>query len=82
MAVQRNALLDEILEFLASTPTLESIVQFHPSEALQQRASELLQKNRQGHLTQEEADELDEFSRMNHFMSMLKVRARQKLSSL
>lgn len=78
--IRNDNLFDEILEFLASTPTPEQILDFHPSKSLQQRASDLLEKNREGTLTTEEQVELDEFSRMNHFMSMLKIRARQKLA--
>jgi hypothetical protein len=72
------ALFDEILDFLASAPTQEQIIAFRPSERLQARASELLDKNRAGKLTSEEQLELDEFQRMNHFMTMLKARARKK----
>ncbi len=79
-AIERFALLDEILEFLASTPTPDDIIAFKPSDVLQARASELLEKNRQGTLTAEENAELDEFSRMNHWMSMLKAKARKKLA--
>jgi hypothetical protein len=49
-----NGFFDEILEFLASTPTLKQIIDFHPSQKLQQRASSLLEKNREGTLTAEE----------------------------
>jgi hypothetical protein len=79
-AVERPTLFDEILDFLASTPTPEQIITFRPSETLQARASYLLEVNRQGTLTLEERTELDELSRMNHFMSMLKLRARERLS--
>ncbi len=79
-AIERFALLDEILEFLASTPTPDDIIAFKPSDVLQARASELLEKNRQGTLTAEENAELEEFSRMNHWMSMLKAKARKKLA--
>lgn len=78
--IRSDGLFDEILELLASTPTPERILDFHPSEGLQQRASALLEKNREGTLTAEEQTELDDFSRMNHFMSMLKIRARKKLA--
>lgn len=72
-------LFDEILDFLASTPTPQAILEFRPSEQLQSRASSLLDKNRSGELTGDERHELDEFQRMNHFMTMLKARARQRL---
>ena len=77
-----NALFDEIIEFLTSTPSPEAILSFEPSETLQQQAHYLMERNRNDALTTEERDELDEFLRMNHFMNMLKIRARQKLQTL
>jgi len=77
-AIERPSLFDEILDFLASTPTPEHIIAFKPSESLQARASQLLDKNRNDALTAEERNELDEFSRMNHLMSMLKAKSRKK----
>jgi hypothetical protein len=83
MAVaQINPLFDEVLEFLSSTPTPEAIVAFQPSHALQQRASELLEKKPHDALSTQEATELEEFAQLNQFMSMLKIRARKKLTTL
>lgn len=78
--VAPNSLINEILDFLSSTPTPEAILAFRPSPALQGRASELLERNRLGTLSDEDRAELDEFQRMNHFMSMLKIRASEKLA--
>lgn len=75
----QHILFNEILDFLASTPTPEAIIAFRPSDELQVKASQLLDKNRDGDLSANERAELDEFQRMNHFMTMLKARARQKL---
>ena len=75
-----DILFDEILEFLASTPSPEHIIAYEPPEALQQRLSDLLAKNRSGHLSEAEQVELDEFLRMNRFMSRLKIKARQKIA--
>jgi hypothetical protein len=75
-----DTLFDEVLDLLASTPTPEQIIEFSPSEALQQRAHDLLEKNREEGLSAEEQAELEEFSRLNHFMSMLKIRARKRLA--
>jgi hypothetical protein len=77
--METSTLFDEILDFLASTPTPEQIVEFHPSARLQLRLQHLLDRNRDETLTAEESAELDEFSRMNHLMSMLKIRARKRL---
>ncbi len=82
VATQPETLFAEIIDFLASTPTPEAILAFKPSDRLEQRLSDLLEQNRQETLTAEERGELDEFLRMNHFMNMLKIRARQKLAGL
>jgi hypothetical protein len=74
------ALFDEILEFLASTPTPEQIINFQPPASSQERLSDLLAKNRAGNLDDREQVELDEFLRMNRFMSRLKLKAREKLA--
>ena len=71
--METSTLFDEILDFIASSPTPEQIVEFHPSSRLQLRLRDLLDRNRNENLSADERVELDEFSRMNHFMSMLKI---------
>lgn len=69
---------EEVYDFLLSAPTPEQVIAFRPSEATQSRIHELLEANREGNLQAEEQAELDEFSRVEHFVRMLKARARQK----
>lgn len=76
-----DTLFDEILDFLAASPTAEQLVNYQPPTTLQQRLSELLDKNRSTHLTEAERSELDEFLRLNRFMSRLKLKARKHLSA-
>ena len=64
-----DTLFDTVLDFLASTPTPEQIIAYEPPEVLQKRLSELLAHNRSGGLSDAEQTELDEFLRMNRFMS-------------
>ncbi len=78
--VQSDTLFDEVLDFLASTPTPERIINFHASEALQQRASYLLERNRNHEMTDAERTELDNFLEIDYFVTMLKFRAKQKLA--
>ena len=73
-----TVLFDEILDFLASTPTPAQIIDYAPSETLQARLSDLLAINRTRKLSEAEQVELNEFLRMNRFMSRLKIKARQK----
>ena len=74
-----EALFDEVLDFLASSPTAEQLVNYQPPVTLQQRLSELSQKNRSIRLTDAE-EELQEFLRMNRFMSRLRLKARLRLA--
>ncbi|MDQ7026365.1 MAG: hypothetical protein Q9P01_12575 [Anaerolineae bacterium] len=76
-----NVAFDELITFLASSPSTREIVTYHPSEKLQARMSDLLEKNRQGRLSIDEQSELDEFLRMNRFMSHLQAKAKQNLSA-
>jgi hypothetical protein len=74
-----NVPFDELITFLASSPSSEELVAYRPPEELQARMSELLEKNRQDSLTSEEETELDEFLRMNRFMSRLQTQVKQQL---
>jgi hypothetical protein len=76
-----NIFMDEVLNFLAEAPTAEQILAFKPSESLAQRSEYLFERNRNGRLTAEEKDELDEFLRLNHFVNMLKICTRQKVNA-
>jgi len=73
-------ILDEVSTFLVSRPTLEQITEFTASEAAQLRLRYLLDANREGALTDSERVELDDASRMDHFMSMLKIKAHKALA--
>ncbi|MBI5667266.1 MAG: hypothetical protein HZC41_04595 [Chloroflexi bacterium] len=79
MAVQRVSVQDEIYDFLTSQPTPQQIIAFRPSEESQERMSYLLEANRNGTLTEAETAELDEYMNIEHFMRMLKAKARQRL---
>ncbi|MBI4674057.1 MAG: hypothetical protein HY741_20615 [Chloroflexi bacterium] len=63
-----------ILEFLASDPTRDEILQFGPTTEMRTRANMLLDKERSAGLTTAEAQELDEYVRIDHLVTMLKAR--------
>ncbi len=69
-------LFDEVTDFLARAPGPEAIVEYRPSQALVTRMQELLERNRTIGLTPAEQAERDEFLRREHFMTMLKLKAR------
>ncbi|MBN8634060.1 MAG: hypothetical protein J0M07_01955 [Anaerolineae bacterium] len=80
MAVVQHTITTVISEFLGSAPTLEEIIAFSLPEPLELRGLELLERHRSGQITPEERAELDEFTRMGHFMNRVKLQARLKLA--
>lgn len=70
----------EILDFIVSSPTPEAIIAFQPSDELESRLTELLDLNKQERLSGEQREELEGFLQLNHFINMLKIRAREKLA--
>jgi hypothetical protein len=74
-----NNIQDEVLTFLLSSPTPQQIIAFRASDMAQERLRALLESNRQGILTPAERAELDEASHLNHFIILLKAKARQSI---
>ncbi len=77
----RHRLYSEVIEFLASGPTPQEIVEFRPSAEGQDRVTELLDKNQDGALTSAEEAELDEYERLDYLMTVVKARARQRMDA-
>lgn len=70
------SLVDEIADFLASTPSREELLQFRLSEPVQERARELLAKLKAGQLRDDERRELDRFEHLEVLMRLVKARLR------
>ena len=68
----------EMMDFLASSPTSKQIAAFKVSPSAQERVEELLGKNRESSLTDEEAVELDVYELIEHSMIRLKAQARSR----
>jgi hypothetical protein len=72
-----TSIRDEVLSFLLTSPTPQQIATFHASDRAQERLRYLLEANRAGKLTDAERAELDEASHLNHFITLLKAKARK-----
>jgi hypothetical protein len=70
--------LDEVVELLTSGPSREELLNYHPSEQVQQRARELLTKLNSGDTTLDEERELDQFQHVESLMRLVKARLRTK----
>ena len=76
-----NSVYLEIVDFFASGTTPQTVVDFQPSLAAQQRALELLELSKRDQLTPEQASELEHFTELEHILRMAKARARQILAA-
>lgn len=69
---------EELLELLAESADVNRLLAFGLSPDKQMRLDELLERSRQGTLSDEEAAELDEFERVEHLVRLLKARLLRK----
>lgn len=76
---QNPSLTEELAEFLASHPSDNDILTYHASDAVQQRVSDLLERNRTTGLSPEEAREMDEYEFLEHLVAMLKAKTRLRM---
>ncbi len=70
-----------VTDFLGAAPTLEEIAAYRLPADLQDRAHQLLDRNRAGTLTPDERIDMDNFSQIDHLMTLVKAKARLKLST-
>lgn len=71
-----SRLFDEIAELFASAPQPAQILSFKPSDASVRRASELLELNRAGQVTEDVRQELEQFEQAELLMRLVKARIR------
>ena len=70
---------EEIIDFIASGTTPETVLAFRPSEGVQERVAELVARSKDGTLSPEEQSELEDYLQLEHIMIMAKARARQHI---
>lgn len=69
----------EVLEFLATLPSLQEIIALRPSEALAAKIKELLEKNKTQGLTSIEEQMWQQYQYLEHLVQVAKVQALIKL---
>jgi hypothetical protein len=65
---------DEIVELFARGSGLDEVLRFHPSVSAQKRARYLLDRNKFGELTADEAAELERLGQLEHLVQLVKAR--------
>lgn len=69
----------EVAQFLAGGPTPEEILAFHASPEVNERMYELIDRERDEHITEEERQELESYMYIEHLMRLIKAEAHLKL---
>ncbi len=75
-----RTVFDVITDFLTSDPTSDAILAYRLPAVLEQRARDLLERQREGQLTFDEELEMYDFIRADDMMTLLKAKTRLKLS--
>ncbi len=70
-----NKVYEEIADFFARGFTSAEVIAFQPSESIQTRVRELLERYKVDELTPEESLDLQRFGELEHFMQLVKARA-------
>jgi len=68
---------DEMVDLFARGGGAGTVLAFRPSAEAQARVRELLARNKDGKLTDDEQAELDRFGELEHLMQLVKARARR-----
>ncbi|NUQ61630.1 MAG: hypothetical protein HUU20_04025 [Pirellulales bacterium] len=76
--ISHPAVYEDLLTLLAESADADRVLGFRLSPEKQARLDDLLEKNREGILTEEESDELDNFERFEHVVRLLKARLLQQ----
>jgi hypothetical protein len=71
----------ELVDFIARGASVEEVANFRPSAEAQKRVTDLLEKQRDSQLTDDEMSELDKFVQLEHILRSAKAKARLILST-
>jgi hypothetical protein len=79
-SMDANPAYAEFIEFIAAGTTPQEIVAFRPSLAAKENVASLVTREKSSGLSLEEQSELDNFLQLEHFMRLLKAKAREHIS--
>lgn len=76
--IAHAAVYEDLLDLLVESADADRVLGFRLSPEKQSRLDDLLERNREGTLTAEEAAELDDFESFEHMVRLLKARLLQR----
>jgi hypothetical protein len=63
---------EEVVDFIAAGTTPQNVIDFRPSEAAQERVTDLLSREKDGELSATEKSELDHYLQLEHLVRLAK----------
>lgn len=75
--IEQGSVYDTLIDLLVQGGNRQEILKFRLGSEPQSRLDELLEKNRSGTITPEEASELETFEHFEHVVRLLKARVLQ-----
>ncbi len=75
--IEQGSVYDSLIDLLVQGGNRQEILKFRLGSEPQSRLDELLEKNRSGTITPEEASELETFEHFEHVVRLLKARVLQ-----
>lgn len=69
---------EEVASFIATTNPA-NVLAFRPSDETKQRVSELIEREKNGEVSEEEKKELDYYMHLEHLMRMANINAQKQI---
>jgi len=76
IAIKDYKASEEVADFIAGTDPAK-VIAFRPSKETADRVSELIEREKDGDISIEERQELDQYMQLEHLMRMAKIFARK-----
>lgn len=73
---------EEIVDFIASGPSPQNVVEFRASDATRERVADLIRREKDEALDPDEISELEHHLQLEHIMRLAKSRARLRVQGI
>ncbi len=70
---------EEVVELIAAGTTPQNLIAFRPSDAARERVWDLVNREKKGELSAQDASELGHYLPLEHIMRLAKARAQRHL---
>lgn len=69
---------EEVIDFIASGTRPSNLINFRPSNAVKERVTDLIYREKTSGLSLDEKSELDHYMQLEHLMRLAKARAQRR----